>query len=778
MDDEATTSGGPEPFLGFLFDYIHPEDLSTLASIGGAIGLPSAILGGLAFLTRALWLPLLRRKPSEAELTPTSETLDPPDRTEPSFPQKPAAELPPNVLPRRAIVGRDDDLARLTQALGAPPSAGRPPAVALIGAGGRGKTTLAREFISRSLRRYEQIAWVRCQSVEADLAALAPRLGFAPAPGTPEQIVAQQVVGLLGQAEARWLVVYDNAGRPAEVEPWRPEIGHLHILVTAREGGWPATHYVEQPLDVLAPEAAAALLLAEAAPGDGAEAAEGRDEAAATALAETLGRLPLALVMAGAWLRDTPSTPFAEYSTRIDDILHGRTPEDYPVPENVAPSLAAAVGLSLDRCDEAETALLNVFAWMAPEGLGADLLAPAAALREGSGWLPDIPEPLLRLAQDGAAAEAAVARLARRSLLTPAAEGGGHALHRLTALVLRTRQGDDRDGARAAAAILAAAYPYDSDIHTEWPACARLTPHFLALHDAAGDAPPPTAAMGWLCSQASLYLQVQADRPAARALAETGLTLKRARLGDDHRETGAGHTALGGILNDMGDPAAARPHYEEALRISRALGDAAAADLPIDLNNLAVVLEYLAAEARAGDRTQEVAVLVREAQALYRQALALARAAVAQAEAAGDARAATAASIPESNRLNNLSSLNSAAGHKRRALVLAHHAVQRWPDAASPEDPRLASYLNTLGALHLQLRDPDSAVAPLRRALDIREKHLPEGHPDRRGAAEWLVACLLALDPPQTDAARDLAARYGLDFDAYKRQAETQFRAP
>ncbi|MEO0681186.1 MAG: tetratricopeptide repeat protein, partial [Pseudomonadota bacterium] len=379
---------------------------------------------------------------------------------------------------------------------------------------------------------------------------------------------------------------------------------------------------------------------------------------------------------------------------------------------------------------------------------------------------------------DGAAAEAAVARLARRSLLTPAAEGGGHALHRLTALVLRTRQGDDRDDARAAAAILAAAYPYDSDIHTEWPACARLTPHVLALHDAAGDAPPPTAAMDYLCNQASIYLREQADRPAARALAETGLNLSRIRFGDDHRETGAGRTVLGHILMDMGDPAAARPHYEEALRISRALGAAAADVLPVHLNNLAAVLENLAAQARAGDRAQEAADLVREAQALYREALALDRAAVAKAEAAGDARAATEAGILETSRYNNLSTLNAAAGRKRRALVLAHHAMRRWPDAASPEDPRLAGHLNTLGALHLKLRDPGSALAPLRRALDIFETHLPEGHPRRRMTADWLIPCLLAVDPPQTDAARDLAARYGLPFDAYKRQAETQFRAP
>lgn len=648
----------------------------------------------------------------------------------------------------------------------------------LTGEGGRGKTTLAREFIGRSLRLYDEIAWIRCQSVEADLAALAPRLGPTPPPGTPERNIAEEVVAQLGRAEARWLVVYDNAERPGELDPWRPETGGLQILVTAREGGWPATHYVEQPLDVLAPHDAADLLLAEAAPPDDAAPAEGRDAAAAEALAETLGRLPLALVMAGAWLRDTPSTPFADYGARIEDILHGRTPEDYPVPDGVAPSLAAAVGLSLDRCDAAETALLNVFAWMAPEGLGADLLAPAAALPENHEWRPDIPEPLLALARDGAAAEATVSRLARRSLLTPAAEGDGHALHRLTALVLRTRQGDDAD-ARAAAAILAVGYPAKPNDFEEWPACARLTPHVLALHAAAGDAPPPSAAMGYLCSQAAIYLRHQADRPAARALAETGLTLTRARLGDDHRETAAGHTALGGILEDMGEPAAARPHLEAALRITRALGDAAADVLPICINNLASVLEDLAAAARSEDRTQDAADLARAAQTLYREALALDRAASAKAEAAGDAPAATEARIRETINLNNLATLNAAAdSRRRRALVLAHHAVQRWPDAASPEDPRLAAFLNTLGSLQLEVRDPEAARAPLRRALDIFEEHLPEGHPHRRITADWLVSCLLALDPPQTDAARDLDARYGLDVDTCRREAEARFRAP
>ena len=36
---------------------------------------------------------------------------------------------------------------------------------------------------------------------------------------------------------SRWLLVFDNAGDPADVAPWLPG-GGGHVLITSRERGW------------------------------------------------------------------------------------------------------------------------------------------------------------------------------------------------------------------------------------------------------------------------------------------------------------------------------------------------------------------------------------------------------------------------------------------------------------------------------------------------------------------------------------------------------------
>lgn len=84
------------------------------------------------------------------------------------------------------------------------------------------------------------------------------------------------------------------------------------MLITSRTAAWDGddfTCYAVDALDTATERSAGVEVLWQAA-GDNAARADGR--AGARALAEALGGLPLALVCAGAWLRDTPTTSFAE----------------------------------------------------------------------------------------------------------------------------------------------------------------------------------------------------------------------------------------------------------------------------------------------------------------------------------------------------------------------------------------------------------------------------------------------------------------------------------
>ncbi|MEO0682162.1 MAG: NB-ARC domain-containing protein, partial [Pseudomonadota bacterium] len=341
---------------------------------------------------------------------------------------RPAKRPPERTVPFRGVKGREADLAKIREALieeGTGVLVPGADVVTVSGGGGVGKTTLAKHYAEAHAASYDQIHVIRCEresDMHEDLARLVEGRGRA------VDLAAEALVRIR-QSRDRWLLIYDNAADLDAIEPMMTEGAYVHILVTSRNRDWTRNRLRRLDLDVLSPEAAVAVLEGEA----------GFVDEDAGALAEKLGFLPLALVQAAALIKERGGG-FAAYLTDLDGVM-----QTAPLAKDYPRSVFASVELSLRGLSEAETALLNVFAWMAPEGLGADLLAPAAGLPEGHEWRPDIPEPLLRLAQDGAAAEAAVARLARRSLLTPAAEGGGHALHRLTALVLRTRQGDDRD---------------------------------------------------------------------------------------------------------------------------------------------------------------------------------------------------------------------------------------------------------------------------------------------------------------------------------------------
>lgn len=171
---------------------------------------------------------------------------------------------------------------------------------------------------------------------------------------------------------------------------------------------------------------------------------------------------------------------FADYEARLAQVLGEMPRGDYP------DSVIGAVKLSYDALDADARLVLDLFAWVAPEGLDAGLLTDVPGAPQAGSVREDIGENSLALCADPARVGAALVVLVRRSLLVR--EGAIYRLHRMTAAAVRALQGQAgrRDAvAQQAAAVLAAAYPggAQSPAYTEnWPACARLTPHVLALH--------------------------------------------------------------------------------------------------------------------------------------------------------------------------------------------------------------------------------------------------------------------------------------------------------
>ena len=155
-----------------------------------------------------------------------------------------------NEIPQRNphFTGRVDELealrANLTQH-------DRPhPAAQLIsGMGGVGKTEIATEYIHRHRHKYEIIWWIRAEQtdrVRDALVALGQRLQVRPAgtEGGRDRTIAAVLAALADGSRPNWLLIYDNAAQPLELQRYLPVCPPGgHIIITSRLQNWPG--YIE-----------------------------------------------------------------------------------------------------------------------------------------------------------------------------------------------------------------------------------------------------------------------------------------------------------------------------------------------------------------------------------------------------------------------------------------------------------------------------------------------------------------------------------------------------
>ena len=286
--------------------------------------------------------------------------------------------IPP---PVRTFTGRDSQLGAIREQLVAGDVVALVPTAALHGMGGIGKTQLARAYAHWYAEHYELGWWISAESestITTAISDLAAQLDL-PTQLPPAQLVArfQQVLTERGG----WLLIFDNAEDPAVVEPFLPRAGQGHVLVTSRNPAWQG---VADPISVdLLPLPAAARLLQ--------QRTDDPNQQAAKTLAEELGRLPLALEQAGAYIaaQHLSLDRYLElYRVRHADLLTRGVPVAY------LDTVDATFSLVLDRLRERHPAavqLLELCALLAPDQLPIHLLLSEPA---------HLPNPLGTVAHD------------------------------------------------------------------------------------------------------------------------------------------------------------------------------------------------------------------------------------------------------------------------------------------------------------------------------------------------------------------------------------------
>jgi tetratricopeptide (TPR) repeat protein/transcriptional regulator with XRE-family HTH domain len=605
------------------------------------------------------------------------------------------------LAPNPLFVGRSTELLQIASALqggGATVALGQ--VVASTGLGGLGKTQLAVEFIHRYGRFFAGgVFW----------------LSFASADEVPLQIAActgldfetRPLEERVQRAKDAWqnavprLLVFDNCEEETLLEAWRPTSGGCRVLITSRRSNWSPTLGVKAlPLGLLPRPDSIELLLRyrpDLAPND----------PRLDALANELGDLPLALHLAGSYLRAYRSEiglgGYLDELRRWEVVRHasllGAGLDDSVSPTHHVQGLAQTFALCLGRLDrerEVDRVAIALLARMA-------FLAPGEAVpRDLLGRTLEEVEPRRRA--DG------LRRLAAVGLVE---DGDGWLrLHRLLAHFVR-QEGQDSDAEPAVARALIGCAEEAYDRRLTGSALAAVIPHLVDVAGAACGTVGDEQLAAELCAAAGRGLQYAGDLTAARPWYERALAIRERVLGPDHPDTADSLSEQGAFLVQQGELAAARPLLERALAIRElVLGP----DHPLTaqvVQNLGGLLMD------QGDQDG--------AKPLFERALTISE------RTLGPDHAETA------GNLNNLAVLLYYQGDMAAAMPLIKRALAISERELGADHPHTATMLLVLGDLLRAQGDVDAAGPPLERALAITQRVLGPDHPETAASLNCLA---------------------------------------
>ena len=450
-------------------------------------------------------------------------------------------------LPQRPefLFGRKDLMAELDARLTARDGDG-PGIVALYGPGGAGKTSVAVEYAHRHLAECGVVWQLPAEEPAALAAGLSELAGQLDGRGGPnaDDPKARVHAALAGRDD--WLLIFDNAPDPADIDGLLPPAGSGRVLITSQYPHWPGDQELDVP--VLDQTTAARFLLTRTGAGS-------EEEAASAELAGELGGLPLALVQAAAYMRATGRT-IADYLGLFRDWQAELMARGDPAGHDKRVTATWVLAFTELTRSGLASGLLRMVACCAPEDIPLRLLMqprPGVAATFG----PSVAPLLAPLLDSPVACAEAVAGLRRYSLIS-APRDGFVSVHWLVQKITADQLDPDvaKDWRRATAALIEAALPADAadaDDPATWSALAALLPHALMA------LPPGSAGM----DKVATFLRAFGNDIAALQLQRQIVAACDTDLGADHPRTLAARANLATLTGETGDRAAARDQFAD-----------------------------------------------------------------------------------------------------------------------------------------------------------------------------------------------------------------------
>jgi len=306
----------------------------------------------------------------------------------PPIPPTPQREKVPFQVsePLQTFVGRDEELEKLPQML--LPGNGRQRRVAIVGMGGAGKSSLAREAAYELKDRFaDGVLWAdaRFQSLEniAESWAAAYGYNFQSLPQVEERLEALR--GVLASKEV--LLILDDVAVAAKLRPLLPENASCSILITTRDQNTAkALGATLFPLQLMTQSDWFDLL----SNVIGQERLEAEKEAA-QALGEALQYLPLALSLAARRLAQRERLRIADHLAHFQEKASQLNLGAYEQ------AMEASLQVSWDSLDQHQRLVLAMMGIFEGRAFSVDAITAVTGNNESRYWFYDRLDDLVKL---------------------------------------------------------------------------------------------------------------------------------------------------------------------------------------------------------------------------------------------------------------------------------------------------------------------------------------------------------------------------------------------
>ena len=512
------------PSIGVLIYAFIISD-STLMQISGVLSIVMGVIRALIAV-----IPLDKKSKTE-KLSPVLEIEATP------------ADMPANNLPGKFhyFTGRVKVLTKIHQIF-KPNSSSSPIHILIItGMGGIGKSEIAKAYAIRHRKDYDFIWWIDAETKEGVRAAyinFAQEYGLAKGTEDANDIIKE--VKKWMRNHDRWLFIFDNAENETLIKEYSPDSNTGNILVTSRYTLWKEYEHFE--IEILEEKEACDFLT---------KYTKQSNDAGVKELVGELGRLPLALKHAGAYMK-TSKTSYTKY---LELFRKNKTKYKDPAMQIVASTLYT----SFERIQrKASRQLLYLCAFMAPKDINRQ-------------WFEDtskkLPKSLRKVVKDGLMYNDIITELTTYSLVTTD-YGEKLSIHRLVQKVIRDSLKKKQAKWRTYCINALNELRYFDFSTVESRELFRiLAPHIFAVTNEISDedATEETANLYHFLGYGYDEL---ADYSQSLVWYEKALAIRKKVLGKEHPSTATTYNNMAGVYRNQGQYNKALEYYGKDLAIS------------------------------------------------------------------------------------------------------------------------------------------------------------------------------------------------------------------